>query len=542
MSKNLNTNLDVLLIFVSELVRFLWRRGVHFGIYVKPPQAALFSAVNSTFIGVTMPSLSPDPLERTNALLELIVLRADTAPPTNTSLSPPFSPHPVSIAVNCLLYSSLCFSLSAAVGAMQAKEWIQSYDRTGQAGSPEHQARVRQRKFNGAQQWHLETIVLILPYLLLLSVLLFFVGVSLFLLPVNGTLAEVVIVTSGLGVSLSSLTIILGSISPICPYQTAASRGLRRGGKFIAQFWKQLLSYLGELRLKSVQVIQSTVLAFRRQSAEAFPLQIPPSISSLGIPRLILRARAYIVKQFKAAFGDWTDLLPRYSNATQMNPSTRGKNPFHDEYVLNADAAGWFLEMTADTQDQLILAKNICVLHSIGRDRLVTNADTWRRLSSLMLEAIHNWRAHPTAEKRTIVEQFGAALGHLLLQYPDGDDTWGQIQDMFPSDLFTSQDDQSHLTHLHYVVTKTLSNHRASRDVDHSLKQVFLQAMIKRGSLVQWNALNCLTRSSADDRVLGMSAYIIRSQYPGLDPSLPLSPSEDICDLWDVSGSHSHRE
>ncbi|KAG9044923.1 hypothetical protein FS837_007310 [Tulasnella sp. UAMH 9824] len=133
MVANLNTNLDVLLIF-----------------------AGLFSAVNTAFISAAMPNLSPNPSDRTNALLELLVLRPEnsTAWPPETSLS--FSPSRNSITANCFLYASLCCSIIAAVGAMLAKEWLQSYSRSGQAGPLEEQVRFRQGKYTAAQEWHLE--------------------------------------------------------------------------------------------------------------------------------------------------------------------------------------------------------------------------------------------------------------------------------------------------------------------------------------------------------------------------------------------------
>ncbi|KIO28215.1 hypothetical protein M407DRAFT_49521, partial [Tulasnella calospora MUT 4182] len=162
MASNLNGNLDVLLIF-----------------------AALFSGINTAFISITMPDLSPNPADETNSLLRLIVMRVDNTTLTPAGLPPPFSPNPTSIIVNCFLYASLSCSLLAAVGAMMSKEWLQSFDRTGQTGPLEEQGRFRQRKFNEVERWHLETVIKSLPNVLLLSVILFFTGVGLFLWPIN---------------------------------------------------------------------------------------------------------------------------------------------------------------------------------------------------------------------------------------------------------------------------------------------------------------------------------------------------------------------
>lgn len=140
LAANLNGSLDVLLIF-----------------------AALFSAINTTFISITMPKLSPDPSDETNNLLRLPVMKADNNTLTSADLLPPFAADSNSVTVNCVLYASLTCSLLAAVGAMMAKEWLQSFDRTGQTGPLEEQAIFRQRKFDGVQEWHLESVIKFLP-------------------------------------------------------------------------------------------------------------------------------------------------------------------------------------------------------------------------------------------------------------------------------------------------------------------------------------------------------------------------------------------
>ncbi|KIO33014.1 hypothetical protein M407DRAFT_66018, partial [Tulasnella calospora MUT 4182] len=162
LSKHLNDNLDVLLIF-----------------------AGLFSAINTAFISFTMPALSPNPATETNALLRLLISGADNKTLAAFDQSETFSPTLISIAMNCLLYASLACSLVAAIGAMMCKEWLHSLDRAGQTGSIEDQGRIRQRKFDGAQRWQLETIIDFLPTSILISITLFFTGVVVFLITLN---------------------------------------------------------------------------------------------------------------------------------------------------------------------------------------------------------------------------------------------------------------------------------------------------------------------------------------------------------------------
>ncbi|KIO33017.1 hypothetical protein M407DRAFT_65970, partial [Tulasnella calospora MUT 4182] len=140
MSKHLDDNLDVLLIF-----------------------AGLFSAINTAFISFTMPSLSPDPTTETNNLLRLMISGAGNQTLPLPEDSGHFTPEPISIAINCLLYASLSCSLLAAMGVMMCKEWLHSFDRSGQTGSSEDQGRLRQRKFDGARRWELEAIIDFLP-------------------------------------------------------------------------------------------------------------------------------------------------------------------------------------------------------------------------------------------------------------------------------------------------------------------------------------------------------------------------------------------
>lgn len=189
-------------------------------------QGALFSAINTSFIAISILSLTPDPGTETNALLRHMITN-----PNNTTL--PLSdlsttgPSLISVLSNCFLFASLCCSLLAAMAGMLGKEWLQSFDHAGQDGSIEHQVLFRQERFNGIQQWHLEGIVQLLPNLLILSVLLFFVGLFIFLFPISKPVAFVVVTFVTLGVGFSLLTTVAAAVVPLCPFQTALSAALR---------------------------------------------------------------------------------------------------------------------------------------------------------------------------------------------------------------------------------------------------------------------------------------------------------------------------
>ncbi|KAG8916448.1 hypothetical protein FRC01_003148 [Tulasnella sp. 417] len=340
LTSNLNGNLDVLLIF-----------------------AALFSAVNTAFISITMPDLSPSPSDETNALLRLLVLRVDNTTLTPTDLSSPFSPNSASVIVNCLLYASLSCSLLAAVGAMMAKEWLQSFDRSGQTGLVEEQGKLRQRKFNGFEQWHLEALIKFLPNLVLLSVVLFFIGIGQFLLPINTAVAWTVIAFSCLGVTLAGMAIIAGAIYPMCPYQSAASNALRR---------------ISEALLRSQRIL-SRMIARRRDGP--------------------------------ASRGSMNQHMATHNSGTQNDVDA-------SEQTLTAQAACWLLQTTSNRGDQVAVAQVIRRLDAKLCASVFEIPENWNRLLSLTCEAFDGWGSQSSEENRQIAEVCGLALCHVFLAFP----------------------------------------------------------------------------------------------------------------------------
>ncbi|KAG8989621.1 hypothetical protein FRB94_014174 [Tulasnella sp. JGI-2019a] len=205
MLARLNTNIDVLLIF-----------------------AGLFSAMNTAFIVVALTALSANPANETNHLLRLIVLNVSNHTLTENDLTLAFVPGPAAVRQNCTFFASLCCSLLAATGAVLAKQWLQFYERTRQAGPMEQQAVWRTEKFVGAEKWGLRPVVETLATLLLISLGLFFVALIDYLWSVNKTVAVVVLSFAAAGGLLYLIMVVLAAIFPACPFQTGPSAALRR--------------------------------------------------------------------------------------------------------------------------------------------------------------------------------------------------------------------------------------------------------------------------------------------------------------------------
>ncbi|KAG8921732.1 hypothetical protein FRC01_000101 [Tulasnella sp. 417] len=463
LTTNLNGNLDVLLIF-----------------------AALFSAINTTFISITMPDLSPNPSDETNTLLRLLVMRADNNTLTPSDLAPPFAVKSSSITVNCLLYASLSCSLLAAVGAMMAKEWLQSFDRTGQTGPLEEQARFRQRKFDGVQQWHLEAVIKFLPNLLLLSVIFFFVGICLFLFPINTIVAGIVIAFSGIGAIFSGIVIVAGAASLTCPYQSAASNALRRGYRVLAQscslVWRALIRPSVSRATEELRKVRTNIrppFHFLRAKATSAVLRVRSwyrrslgSDQSAGqevidhAPAPLPHFVSYVYGTIRGYFSTWLPVnsendqaenqgssneaerrpglgevseaiarvkrlwarLPKMGSlhTLHQDPAVAPMKPTGDQ-ILTIQAARWLLETTSNRGDQISTAQFICSLDKAICANIFEEHDSWQRLLDLTLSALEIWYSQPNKENQEVAEQFGLVLCRVLLKCPKDDIKWKNI-------------------------------------------------------------------------------------------------------------------
>ncbi|KAG8915660.1 hypothetical protein FRC00_001655 [Tulasnella sp. 408] len=379
-----------------------------------------------------MPDLSPSPSDETNTLLRLLVMRADNNTLTPSDLSPPFSPKSTSIIVNCLLYASLSCSLLAAVGAMMAKEWLQSFDRSGQTGPLEDQGKLRQRKFNGVEEWHLEAVIKFLPNLLLLSVILFFAGIGLFLFPINTAVAGTVIAFSGLGVVLSGIAIIAGAISPLCPYQSAASNAVRRTfnalfklGRMLSQtiinpisrtIIHPILQTIIHPILRVILTHGRIILLTAGRLWMQFRQLICPTFVVNATSEEIFSSRA-LINHLQSAYPP-LNMTPFGAPPEPTLPAS-GKSLETDEQIVTAQAAGWLLHTTSIRADQVAVARFIRSLNTNACTLAFEDSRNWRRLLSLTCEALDVFDSQPSEANRELAEAFGLALCHVPLPLPE---------------------------------------------------------------------------------------------------------------------------
>ncbi|CCO34117.1 hypothetical protein BN14_08209 [Rhizoctonia solani AG-1 IB] len=168
--------------------------------------AALFSAVSTTFLIESSGMLKQDPNDVSAAALvvishALVALAGNSSADLSTLSLPdqsasPFKPPHNAVVVNTLWYLSLATSIATSFLAMLAKDWCHSFA-TGRAGHPWNQAQRRQRKWMMIENWKMQELIVVLPSLIHLSLLLFAIGLCLYVWDLNTTTAIPVICIAG---------------------------------------------------------------------------------------------------------------------------------------------------------------------------------------------------------------------------------------------------------------------------------------------------------------------------------------------------------
>ena len=135
-----------------------------------------------------------------------------------------FQPTPSAVRVNTLWFASLGMSTACALWATLMQQWTRRYVKVadGPYGQPKR-ARIRAYFADGVEKFALAAAVEVLPVLLHVSVVIFYIGLIDFLLNINHTVAFTMLSL----VAFFSLVYFVLSIMPLyfhnSPYQTPAS-------------------------------------------------------------------------------------------------------------------------------------------------------------------------------------------------------------------------------------------------------------------------------------------------------------------------------
>ncbi|KAI0808253.1 hypothetical protein C8Q74DRAFT_1187781, partial [Fomes fomentarius] len=201
--------------------------------------AGLFSAILTAFnveaYKLLLPQDQSSSLSSDDLLRALLVTMAQGQVLNFTSLAADISasmsstgnggPNFKAALINGFWFCSLICSLAAASISIMVKQWLNQYATGMDSVSPEI-ARLRQFRYDNLRKWKVAEIMMLLPILLQGALVLFLVGLILFLWPLRMGVA----IVAGVLVALLLLFIIITAILPTfmdhCAYQSPQAWGV----------------------------------------------------------------------------------------------------------------------------------------------------------------------------------------------------------------------------------------------------------------------------------------------------------------------------
>ena len=148
-------------------------------------QDGLFAAFLSAFLIFMIPQLQPS---STDATMDVLI---HISQQLSNSTTPAFVPTPFQVSsnaavVNMLFLLSLAFVLIDAFLAMLVKGWLQEFDRGWRKCTVAHlRAQERERRLQELELWGLDEFVALLPIFIQIALVLFCIGMLLFIFPLH---------------------------------------------------------------------------------------------------------------------------------------------------------------------------------------------------------------------------------------------------------------------------------------------------------------------------------------------------------------------
>ncbi|KAG9126763.1 hypothetical protein FRC07_002061 [Ceratobasidium sp. 392] len=148
---------------------------------------------------------------------------ANAQPGSQVSFSPPeppkFAVSTSVVCVNVLWFLSLSLSVGVSLVAMLGKDWARAYmaELTGQ---PYQQARKRQQRWDSLEEWRMPQVIMFLPTLLHLALLLFAVGLTIYLWSIHLGAAIPVLIVTVAATGAYGVSTALPLLYENCPYGT----------------------------------------------------------------------------------------------------------------------------------------------------------------------------------------------------------------------------------------------------------------------------------------------------------------------------------
>ena len=232
----------------------------------------------------TLSLLQPDPLDAIQDILlyQTLVMQNSTSGPY---IAPVFSPPPYAIAVNAFFFASFSLVLLAVFLCMLAKGWIRALGRKLRGIPDSHRrAVVKELREQGLRRWSLPELILIIQSLIHLSLVLFYIGVVVYLLQIHKLLAFLSIATFGVGVVIYLLSIFISTIDDFSPFQSTYSQRLgalyrRLYSRLAKSFGPRACQALPQTTSEKIHEWMGTLVADHEPISEQAILDRAPSSS-----------------------------------------------------------------------------------------------------------------------------------------------------------------------------------------------------------------------------------------------------------------------
>ncbi|KAG8912868.1 hypothetical protein FRC00_003586 [Tulasnella sp. 408] len=360
--KTLSDNLDILLIF-----------------------AGLFSAVNTSFIIMSLTTLVQDPNAESTQLLRLIA-QGRTNLTTEEMAPPRFSASSEAVSVNCFFAASLASSLLTAFGAVMAKQWVLHFAR-GKVGTLETQGRHRQLKLNGSLKWRFENVVEALPVLLQVSLICFFIGLLMFLKSMNMIVAWTVFSFCIAGVVVYCFTVSVATIDEQCPFQTPVSTFFRNAFREVRRWYAGRQKYWRRVA-KRVAPRRSPARQGSGVEHVGLSMAVGLAASAGGVAPgpLVIQAAKTVENALNTTNSKKT---------SKFGPSTDLQSHKNEDIIDNQTAC-WVIENSDHNVALIATARNIPALTRIEGTGLTLREPAFHRLITLFKESLTAWRASNT--------------------------------------------------------------------------------------------------------------------------------------------------
>ena len=153
----------------------------------------------------------------------------------SNSTTPAFVPTPLEVPFataweNTLFFLSLAFVLIDAFLAMLVKGWLHEFDRGWRKHTVAHlRAQARERRLQELESWKLQELVALLPILIQIALLLFSIGMLLFLFRLHLPSAVLCTLAFIFIVGFYGFTTYLSIVNNYAPFSSPVSRLLARG-------------------------------------------------------------------------------------------------------------------------------------------------------------------------------------------------------------------------------------------------------------------------------------------------------------------------